>query len=84
MDRHHPVYQERKTAWEGVQTTFWLDFLKPLLEQKAHTESRTLIGSLDEAFAVAQAHAEIEYARFLLAKVERTAEAFLNTQIQIQ
>ncbi len=80
MDRNSPEYQKRKWAWELCHHPAWEGFLRPLLALKAQPEMIRAISSLDDAFAVAQAHAQIEYARFLLATIESKSAAFEQTR----
>ncbi len=78
MDRNSPQYQERKALWELSQSKGWVEVLKPILERQAENQSPKAIHSLDDAFVVANDHAVMAYAQYLLALVERKSSEFVN------
>lgn len=76
MDRFDPHYFERKMAWELTHSESWRKYLKPLLERKMAQPFRKDVTKLDDAFSVCKDHAEMNFARYLLGKVELNAREF--------
>ncbi len=71
------TYRQGKLAHQLITSPQWQELLLPVLASKAQQEPQPLT-SLDEAFKTAGRHAEIGYARYLIALVERKAAQFVE------
>src|SRR5271170_8143581 len=78
--RDSQAYRDRQLAWQLRRSPEWKELLFPLLRQKAETEVRPNIFNLDDCFQLNRLHAEINYVRDLLNRLERLANEFVTLE----
>lgn len=79
--RDSPEYRERQLAWQLMSTPEWKELLLPMLKIKLECQARPTLGSLNDCFQVNKLHAEINYTRDLLHRLERLAKEFLTLEV---
>lgn len=74
--RESAAYQRQKLANMLSSSEAWQQFLKPEIEKTAHKNGLPPITGLDMAFNATNEIAKREYAKYLLALVERLTKEF--------